>query len=272
MLLKFITFILIVFIPISAFADPAVDKPYEKGVEAFLEGDFSNAIFHFKDAYEADRGNGGENDPLIPLNLSICYEKIGNFSQALKFAEEAQSGGLGDDAVDKNSGRIVVFARIIRAKNTAEKIERVNKKETLCSSDDQCEAGLICESNGACVPDESIEYEESRLGVLGYVGGGFIVASLGLFAYSLLVYDAEVGDLEEQLQDSTLTPAKKAELESQQTEARSTGLIVLFAGAGTAAVGLGLLIYDLATVEKTPVALVPVITPNHVGANFSINF
>ncbi len=272
MLFKFITFLLIVFIPISAIADPAVDKPYEKGVETFLKGDFSNAIFHFKDAYDADLKNGGKNDPQIPLSLSICYEKISNFSQALKFSEEAQSGGLEDEAADKNSGRIAVFRRILKAQTTAEKIERVNKNEILCTSNDQCEAGLICGSTGACVVDSNIEYEESRFGALGYVGTGFIVASLGLFAYSLLVFDAEVGDLEQKLQDPTLTTQEFKDLEQEQSDARSTGLIVLFAGAGTAAVGVGLLIYDLATVEKVPVAFVPVLTPNRVGANFSLEF
>lgn len=272
MLFKIITILLIVLTPAIAFADPAVDKPYEQGLESFLKGEFTNAIFHFKDAHTADLKNGGKNDAVIPLNLSVCYEKIGNLSEALKYAEEAHSVGLGADSVDTNLGRIAVFRRILKAQSTAGKIERVNKNETLCAADDQCEAGLVCGSNGACVVDTNIEYEESRMSALGYVGTGFIVASLGLFAYSIFVFDTEVGDLEKQLQNTKLSATEIQDLEKQQSDTRSNGLIVLFAGAGTAAVGVGLLIYDLATVEKSPVALVPVITPNRVGANFSFNF
>jgi len=269
--LKSIFFVFILLLPAMVFADPAVDKPYEKGVKEFLKGDYSNAIFHFEDALKADKENGGDDDPVIPLNLSICYEKIGNLPKALDFAKEAQNGDLGEVA-DKNASRIAVFRRILNARVSAEKMERVNKNETLCESNDHCEAGLICGESGACVVDSNIEYEEQRFGTIGYIGSGLLVVSAGLFAYALLEFDAEVGDIEEKLKDKTLTNAQAQKLEEDQTNARSTGLILLFAGAGTAALGLGLLVYDLSTVDKVPVAFSPVLTPDRVGANFSFQF
>ncbi len=224
---------------------------YEKGMDAYFAGDYADAILSFKEAYAI------EANPIFLFNMSIAYEKAGNYQEALKEAQAAQAdGSLPPEAAQVNAGRIPSLSTIVKSREVA---GRVSGKAP-CQSNDQCREGFTCDvTSNMCVEagpvadkkDGGDQSTEPFLGVpfstIGWIGAGASIVGVGLLATTLIVDLGLGGDIEEYdaLSDSDKRTAAGEALAEDIEGQQSTGQVLLYSGAGLVAVGAGLIVFDL---------------------------
>lgn len=115
---------------------------------------------------------------------------------------------------------------------------------------------------------------DAGLGPAGWAGIGALVLGAGGLAASAY-FSADASDLSEQLRAPQPSRAAYDQLANQHADAQSSGQIALFAGAGLAVVGAGLLIWALtdATEPDSPaVTLTPTLSADGAGASLSWSF
>lgn len=244
------------------------DDLVQEGTAAYLSGDFSTCVLKFIAAYDIDP------QPVVQYNISLCYGKLGNHEKALEAAKVADRGELEGKVLPKNKARMISFRTIIEAKEVATDVRADNEGNETCEDDSECGGGEYCATDGVCrlqSVGSGPKTTKKRFGAVGYVGVGLLAVGAGSMIAALLVDAGLASDLE-RLEQDNLTPSERSELEEDVESRQGQGRILVFAGAGFAVVGLGLLIYDLATVEEVPVAIAPMIGPDRVGASMKWTF
>lgn len=222
---------------------------YQEGMDSYFAGKYSEAIISFKKAYELDP------NPIFLFNMSIAYEKAGNPEEAYEQGRIAQdSGTLPEQASQINQARLPALSAILKSQEVAGRVSG----ELECESDSDCAGGLTCQlSSGMCVEPgtedgpPNVASSGPFLGVpfstYGWVGSGLAVIGVGLAATSLVINLGLGSDIDayNDLPDSekrlTAGQALSDDIESRQ----QTGQILLYSGAGLAAVGAGLIVFDL---------------------------
>ncbi len=218
---------------------------YKSGAASYFRGDILIALSKFKQGYELDP------NAMFLYNISLCYGKLENYSEALTQADLAHTKGLPSEVSDKNMARIAAYQTILKTQYIAE-LEPVVVAVEDCDSD-ECASGRVSEPKGSEKP--------TWLGWTGatvaVVGGGMLVGAFlvdsGLES-DITAYDQAVAKA-----DATEAERLKSDIEGQQT----LGKILVISGAVLAATGVGLFVYDMLQTES--VALVPVVG-DQVGA------
>ncbi|QDG53700.1 hypothetical protein FIV42_24030 [Persicimonas caeni] len=197
---------------------------YNKGVDAFFKKKYSLAITYFQ------RANTLDPDPVVLYNISLAHSKMGNPKEALTAALEAQKmGNLPEDTALKNQFRIVGYRRAIAAREVTEAINPPAKAEIDPNK----------------VPDKQPQTDEG-LSVLGWTGAGTaglgVAALVGAGVTNFIV----AGNLEEyDTAQADGDYGRARGLHQDIQDRQSLGRVMLYSGAGLAAVGGALLAYDL---------------------------
>lgn len=197
---------------------------FEEGAKAYLEGRYQDAIVTWSNAYEVWPA------AIIPYNQSLAAAKLGNFKQALIYAQAARKPGelpLDANYSAKLEGNISAWQGLVKA-------ERI--------------AGQIKARKPA----------EIALDWRGYTGIGAMVVGSGLIVGALLMGASASSDIDALggLQTKAEHDAAVDDIESTQTTAQ----VLLFSGIGIAATGVGLLVWDLWFDSDTQISMG--VTPN----------
>ncbi len=217
---------------------------FQTGAEWYTTGEYSKAIVEFLKGYNIVP------NAMFLYNISLSYAKLGNPADALMYAERAQSEvGMPEDVASRNSGRIGALR--VRLSGI-EVIKQV--------------------SNLTVAVAPPVEAPASGFGLLGMGGITLGVAGVGLMGASLLVGsgvsdDIETLENEANGGDRARFDDLKAEIEADQ----SFGKVLLFSGAGLAAVGLTLIVVDLMN-DDEPVRTSLQVVPTPSGAEAVLNF
>lgn len=232
---------------------------YKQGAEEYLRGNYVDALALFR------KGNDLKPNGMFLYNISLVYGKLENYSEALSYAERADEDGIPPEAWARNMPRILAYRMTLQSR------ELIDARGQ-CASDSDCDEGLMCGPEKSCIatPEEALSVSRgepsSKPTWLGWTGIGLTAGGAALLSMALLK-DSEVGDLVESYDrlrvgsDVEGARAKKQEVE----DAQSQGQIFLYAGAGLAAVGLGIFIYDLVRDTEPAVSLIPSVHEDGVG-------
>ena len=199
---------------------------YERGVKAFFEKKYPQAITYFQRAYSLDP------DAVQLYNISLAHSKMGNASDALEAALEAQSmGGLPKDTALKNEFRIIGYRRVIAAKKVAEDINPPTVEKDTTKGD-----------RGVEDPGPS---DEEGLGAVGWAGLGTAGLGVGALIGAGVLNFIVAGNMEEY--DTARADGdfgRASGLYSDIGDRQEMGRVLLYSGAGLVAVGGALFAYD----------------------------
>jgi tetratricopeptide (TPR) repeat protein len=241
--------------PSAAYADDAAEAQtlYQQGMDAYFAGKYADAIVAFKQAYQLDP------NPIFLFNMSIAYEKAGNFDEALDEGWTAQeSGQLPEQAAQINEARLPALGIIVRSVEVAGRVSG----SAPCQSDNECRDGLSCNlSTNLCVdpatPSDGVAKNDVTttdgplLGIpfslYGWIGAGLAVVGVGLSATALVIDLGLGSDIDEYNALSELDKrSAPGEALADDIEGRQgTGQVLLYSGAALVGVGAGLIVFDL---------------------------
>lgn len=210
---------------------------YEKGVEWYAAGDYPKAIVEFLKGYNLAP------NAMFLYNISLSYQKLGNYQEALRAAVRA-SGEQGFPAgySTRNDARITAFRRIVEAQDAAVGIERAASQVA-----DASDPG---DPSDPVTPEPAIpRAEPSGFGALGWTGAAAAVLGAGALVGVAVINSGLQGDIEEL--EAAGQPGWDGDKQSFDTlyadvESRTdTGKLLLYGGSGLLAVGAVLVAIDL---------------------------
>lgn len=219
---------------------------FQKGAEWYTTGEYSKAIVEFLKGYNVVP------NAMFLYNISLSYAKLGNQDDALMYAERAQNEvGMPDDVASRNSGRIAALRVRLSGLDVSKKISDLSN---------------VVEVNPTPPP------QQSEFGWLGMSGIAVGVAGLGLMGGSALIgmgVSDDITALENEANggDQARFDDLKSSIESDQ----SLGQVLLFSGAGLAALGVTLVVVDLMNDEEPTQASLQLV-PTNGGAGAVFNF
>ena len=184
---------------------------FEEGAKAYLAGRYEEAIVTWQKAYEIWPA------AIILYNMSLAASKLGNPHQAHIYAQQA-------------------------AQNTDVPLEAEYRVKNLANQR-AWEAGFIARDLAQEVRRRNPIEPAMDIGWAGYAGAGMATVGVGLLIGSIVV-GAEAADDNAALalvDERDVYDQQRSELEDVQ----STGRLLLYSGAGLAAAGAGLLVWDL---------------------------
>ena len=205
-------------------------KLFEKGSKAYSEKRFADALTLFRKAYTYV--------PAAPFlyNAARAAEKLGNLEQALSLAEQAKD-----------------------QKEQPLPVQLATKNDELIES---LEAEIVA------AKQEAERQRTMQWSWVGYSGLGVSVLGLGLIggaAYmgsEASVDIAALGDVE----DRAVYAQRREDILARQ----STGQVLMYSGIGLAAVGGGMVAWDLLSPGESPFQVSA--GPGDVGLSFSAKF
>lgn len=226
-------------LPLTAWAQqPAggekAEAYYNKGVDAFFNKEYSQAITYFQRAHTLDP------NPVVLYNISLAHAKLGNVPEALDAALQAQKmGGLPDDTTLKNQARIHAFRRVL----TAEKLAAARAPRAEVGATDLPPASVTAQPA-----------DRDGMGALGWTGIGLAgagvatLAGVGVLNF-MLADDVETYDKARAAGDFDTANAMYDDINDRQF----IGQIMLYSGVGLVAVGGALWAVDyFGVMESAP--------------------
>jgi tetratricopeptide (TPR) repeat protein len=205
---------------------------YDKGVKAFFEKNFPEAITYFQRAHSLDP------DPVQLYNISLAYSKMGNAADALTAALEAQKvGGLPKDTAFKNQFRIIGYRRVIVAKSVTEAINPPKAQVSEDTTDAQ-----DADKPAVKRPDNA---QDRGLSTVGWAGLGTAGLGAGALVGAGVLNFIVAGNMDEY--DTARADGdygRASGLYSDIGDRQDMGRVLLYSGAGLVAVGGALFAYD----------------------------
>jgi tetratricopeptide (TPR) repeat protein len=199
---------------------------YESGVKAFFEKNYPQAITYFQRAYSLDP------DAVQLYNISLAHSKMGNASDALEAALEAQKmGGLPKDTALKNEFRINGYRRVLAARKVAEDINPPTAEKDPTKDDRTV--------------DDPGPSDDDSLGAVGWAGLGTAGLGVGALVGAGVLNFIVAGNMEEY--DTARADGdfgRASGLYSDIGDRQEMGRVLLYSGAGLVAVGGALFAYD----------------------------
>lgn len=244
-------FALLLLAPTPALADDAAEAQarYEEGMESYFAGKYSEAIISFNKAYELDP------NPIFLFNMSIAYEKAGNYEEAYEEGLRAKEGGIPDQPAQINNARLPALGTVLRARTVAGRVSG----SLPCASDSECRGGTTCDlKTNVCVDPASSDQRSGDavaggpflgipFSIYGWIGSGLALAGAGLTAVAVIVDIGIGGDIEsyEALSEDEKRSAAGNTIADDIEGQQQTGQILLYSGGALIATGAGLIVYDL---------------------------
>lgn len=259
---------------------------YKEGIDLYFAEDFGLAITKFRSGYQLDP------NAMFLYSMSLCFSKLGNFSEALEQAERArETGGMPPDVTTKNDARLVSFAVLVRSGEFGDRIvaERAKADEVpTCATNADCSDGEVCNMRrGICVAEfpQATKPEPSALfGPLGWAGVGAGAVGIGMLVgggiTSLAVKKNE--DRLELVADpngAEFDAAERDTLINKLDGQKTLGKVLVLGGAGLTVAGAALVVVDLFVLrdgdteaDTTTARLVPIFLPDGGGLAFTARF
>ena len=194
---------------------------FDKGAQLYYEGKYSRAIVEFRKAHNIHP------HPMFSYNIARANLNLDRIADANEAATEAieLEDQLPPEIASTNRALVASTQTILHGEEIAERIEQRRVAE----------------------PDEPVESDDdpllSPLGWAGVAGLGLGVAALGGAGY----VNVEVQNQRQALEE-VANQISEDEFERQRDDIvqwQNRGRILLFSGIGLAAVGGGLLVWDL---------------------------
>lgn len=209
---------------------------FEAGAAAYFEGKYAEALVQFKKAQDTVP------NALFLYNIALCNLKLSRYREALSAAIEARrTGTLEPREAMQNEARIDAIRTIQTAQARGEAMSAV---------------ATTSDPTDVVTTEAAPPAETPNWGALGWVGVVATTAGAGLLSGTLVV---ELG-LQNKWDDYTAAGAagETAEynrLKGEIEDGQRLGKILLLSGAGLAAVGLTLIVVELATGPEETVTL-----------------
>ncbi|MGM0555267.1 MAG: tetratricopeptide repeat protein [Myxococcota bacterium] len=207
----------------------------QRGAKAFVKKDYAMAVTYFQRAASLDP------NPVLLYNLSLAQSRLGNVEDARDAAQRAIDMGsenVPEDTWVKLHARRDAYDRALAGQAMAQDLA---PDDPAISDQRGGEEG----DDGTSVARRESE-PESPISTIGWVGAGTGVAGVALLAGAGFV-NADVRATIESYDDARRAGEfDRAEtLQSEVESGQQLGQVLLYSGAGLAAVGTGLFVYDL---------------------------
>lgn len=249
-------------------------KLYKEGVESYFAADYAVAITKFREGFDLDP------NAMFLYNLSLCFSKLGNPSEALVNAERAaELGGMPEEAERNNKARLAAFSTLVKSEHLAEEAAAAPLPGT-CATNSECGDGEVCNMRrGICVeelPSGAGEPSESLFGPVGWAGVGTAGLGIALLATGG-IFSVQVAKTQGEYDDAVAandTATANDKLETLRNQKR-VGAITLLSGIGATAIGAGLIVVDLFVMkdEEAPISiLLPYAAPGEAGFSYMLRF
>jgi tetratricopeptide (TPR) repeat protein len=222
---------------------------FDQGALFYTQGEYGRAIVEFLKGHELAP------HAMFLYNISLSYENLQNYRQALGAAERAKNfAGMPDPVIVRNDARIAAFRIRLEVESVADAMSQQATQK----------------------PEEKIveppPVASRPMGTMGWAGvaaAGVGVALLGGAGYMQMAMQPNLedyraaGEAGNRAQYNTL----RTELEGQQ----STGRILLYSGSALALTGVTLVVLDRrGGSEDTPKRAQLSITPKPSGASLGL--
>lgn len=238
----------------EATASELAQKHFNRGARAYLEENYTEAVVQFLTAYRH------REDPMILYNLSLAYQGLEKYGDALEAARRAglEPDELPDDVRPRNLARIVALQQVLAAQSAAPEIR------------DAPGEAVVASGEGVDVDDRTTVVAHRRsgnssIGALGWTGVATAAAGTGLLVYAGLL-QLEIDSAIESY-EARPTEAKRDSIEERQ----QVGKLVLYSGAGLFVLGTTLFVVDLAWLGDAEPESVG-IAPTAGGAAFTLGW
>jgi tetratricopeptide (TPR) repeat protein len=235
----------------------------QKGAKAFVKKDYAMAVTYFQRAASLDP------NPVLLYNLSLAHSKLGNVSDAKDAAQRAIDMGkeqMPEDTWVKLHARLDAYDRALEARSIATSL--APDEPEVSDRDD----------GGTTDPDTTVRKDvdtKSPISALGWAGAATGVVGVGLLAGAGLVnadVRASIDSYDEARRAGEFDRARQ--LESDIESGQQLGQILLYSGAGLAAVGAGLFIVDVVngSESESRAAVFGAPSPNGASVTFHLRF
>ena len=212
--------------PVSEAAKQAAQSLFDEAVADYMGKRYDQASLKFRKAYAQLP------EATFLYNLAKSLQKLENYDQAIKSLESAQAQQ--ERPLPPNlQEKVPAFMAELKEQLEAQQAEQ------------QAQQALSETTAMEATPEEG----GRGLGALGWTGVGMTVVGAGAITWSILMtsdLDKEKEALE-QIRTRQEFDAQKQEVEDDQNLAR----LLMFSGIGVAAVGVGLLTWDLVKDDDT---------------------
>ena len=208
---------------------------FRKGAEWYAQGDYAKAVVEFK------FGHNLAPNAMFLYNMSLAYERLGSFDEAIEVAQEARKmGGMPDEIARRNETRIKGFFVIKTARDVA---RDVGAAVAAREKDEGREEDIV-----APVTVERAD-GVTALGWVGVsvaaVGGGFALG--GLLTNGAVKADIEALQTAASARDIATYDRLKEEIPDKQAR----GKLLYTIGGIAAGVGVALFVTDLVVGTET---------------------
>lgn len=222
---------------------------FANGAEKFAAGEYAKAVAEFMS------GHAIAPNAMFLYNVSLCYERLGNFDDALSAGKRAQEfEGMPPEVVVRNQARIHSFSVILASTQVAS------------------EMSARVETEGTEVTDPVVTQRTTTkpdgVTVLGWSGVALAAVGVGLILGGVATNSAIVADIE--TYEGAARNGDSAAYERLGTDIankQKTGKLLYGIGFGAAGLGAALFVVDLFVGTKE----VPVATISPVRGGAMVN-
>ena len=229
----------------------SVKQAYKMGMTHYKKGEFEEAITDFRKALDQ------QPHPVLIYNLSQSYVRLGQWKKAVKYADMAQElgGNLDEKTATQNVATGIAGRVVLSAGDNAPGIAEADPQAAHRRAS-KSETGKADSSEPTPPPEPA---DKGGFGGLGWAGAGTAAVGAGLLTGALVV-DAGLAD------DFEKHNSGQQDLETEIVQKQTTGQILLYSGAGAAALGTTLLILELTGGETKPQSARVDVSPTNGGA------
>jgi tetratricopeptide (TPR) repeat protein len=219
-----------VFAPTDVLAQDAskaeqAQQAFDDGMSFYTEKEYGKAVAEFRKGYALMPAG------MFLYNITLSYIKLGEYAKAQRYAQRAaEQGDLPKKTLVKNAARIDALTVRISAAKLADSLEPEAQSDLFGSQKPKDPSGETPKESGGP-------------GMMTYAGAGTALVGVGLIGGALYMgSDIEArSDQLAQVDDRADYDTMRSSIESD----RSVGQVLLVSGIGLAAVGSGLVVWDL---------------------------
>ncbi|TXD38134.1 hypothetical protein FRC98_04345 [Lujinxingia vulgaris] len=248
----------------SAFAqdEPTADELalqyFDEGASFFIEGNYARAILSFRRAFDQ------RPDPMILYNMSLAHSRLGNHREAYQTTLATQRmEGLPEQARVRVDARVNALYVVINAEALAPRMAAIaagdETQEETSATEEVAEITRQAPTPAQparpvrpIAPPLDLDQQPEGMGLVGWAGVGTTVVGAGLLTGALLIDRSLATDIDAYQQASDQGRLDDYNQLRADIETRAnTGKILLYSGAGAAALGLGMWIFGATSAADT---------------------
>lgn len=239
-------------------ADELAQQYFDEGASFFIEGNYARAILSFRRAFDQ------RPDPMILYNMSLAHSRLGNHREAYQTTlATRRMEGLPEQARVRVDARVNALYVVVNAEALAPRMAAIaagEETDTQTSATEEV-AEITRQAPTPAQPGQPVRPiappldlnpQPEDMGLVGWAGVGTTVVGAGLLTGALLIDRGLSSDIEAYQQASDQGRLDDYNQLRADIETRAnTGKILLYSGAGAAALGLGMWIFGATSAADT---------------------